>query len=51
MQIVSELPPRPKGKLNDILAKEDLRNFDSEVFINLIHAIDDELSRSPRRHR
>jgi hypothetical protein len=46
VQLVSELPPRSKGKLNDIITEQDLRNFDWEVFANIIHAIIDELSRT-----
>jgi hypothetical protein len=44
-QRVSKLPPGSKGKLNRILAKQDLRNFDSEAFIELFRDIIHELSR------
>ena len=46
VQLVSELPPRSKGKLNDIITEQDLRNFDWEIFANIIHAIIDDLSRT-----
>jgi hypothetical protein len=42
---VSKLPPKSRGKLNSVLAKQDLHNFDTEVFASIIHSIIDELSR------
>jgi hypothetical protein len=42
---VSELPSRSRGKLNCVLRKHDLPNFDSEIFASLVHGIINELSR------
>jgi hypothetical protein len=46
VQLISKLPPRSKGRLNDIMMQQDLRNFDWGIFANIIHAIIDELSRT-----
>jgi hypothetical protein len=43
---MSKLPPLAKGKLNKIVAGQDWKDFDSETFTELIHAIIHALSTS-----
>jgi hypothetical protein len=43
-QLVSKLPPGSKGKLNRIVRRQDLRNFDSEVFTDIVRDAIHELS-------
>jgi hypothetical protein len=47
---ISVLPPLSKGKLNKIIAKQNWRHFDTEIFSELMHAMQDALSTlSPAR--
>jgi len=43
---MSKLSPSAEGKLNKIVAGQDWKNFDSEIFSELIHAIINALSTS-----
>jgi hypothetical protein len=41
---ISTFPPLAKSKLNKIVAEQDWQNFDTEIFIRLIHALVDTLA-------
>jgi hypothetical protein len=45
-QMISRLPPAPRGKLNKIIVEQEWVNFDTEMFHELIHAILDALKKS-----
>jgi hypothetical protein len=45
-QMISTLPPAPRGKLNKIIVEQEWVYFDTEMFHELIHAILDALKKS-----